>query len=222
MKAAMKPSMNATTSPLAEAIEAISIPGILMDHRLIADGDESALLPTELAAFAGCVVKVRRASGAARIVARTLLSRFGRAHCAIPKSTAGMPVWPEGIVGSLAHDAKVAIAGMALQREFQSIGVDIEPAEPLAPDFLDIVATPKERARIEDDPFRGRLLFSIKEAIYKAVYPLDRTFLDHHDVEVSLADRAAVVRDGRVVRFRYCVATHIVALAFIPARRAAT
>jgi 4'-phosphopantetheinyl transferase EntD len=209
--------MNATTSPLARAIEAMSVPGILVDHRLIAEGDELALLPAEMVAFAGSVLKVRRASGAARIVARTLLSRFGHAPCAIPKSTAGMPVWPEGIVGSLAHDATVAIAAMAAQHEFQSIGIDIEPAEPLAPDLLDIVATAKERERMEDDPFRGRLLFSIKEAVYKAVYPLDRTFLDHHDVEVSLVDGAATVRNGRVVRFRHGVASHIVVLAFIPA-----
>jgi 4'-phosphopantetheinyl transferase EntD len=214
----MNAAMNATTSPLAHAIEAMSIPGILVDHRLIADGDELALLPAEMAAFAGSVLKVRRASGAARIVARTLLSRFGQAPCAIPKSTAGMPVWPGGIVGSLAHDSKVAIAAMAAQPEFQSVGIDIEPAEPLAPDLLSIVATAKERDRIDDDPFRGRLLFSVKEAIYKAVYPLDRTFLDHHDVEVSLADGAAVIRHERVVRFRHCVAAgHIVTLAFIPA-----
>ena len=209
--------MNATTSQLARAIEAMSVPGILVDHRLIADGDELALLPTEIPAFAGSVLKVRRASGAARIVARGLLPRFGREPHAIPKSTAGMPVWPEGIVGSLAHDAVVAVAAMAARRDFQSVGIDIEPAEPLAPDLLSIVATARERDGIEDDPFRGRLLFSIKEAIYKAVYPLDRTFLDHHDVEVSLADGTAVVRNGRVVCFRHSIATHIVALAFIPA-----
>jgi 4'-phosphopantetheinyl transferase EntD len=213
----MNAAMNVTASPLADAIEAMSVPGILVDHRIIADGDEMALLPEEMAAFAGSVLKVRRASGAARIVARTLLSRFGHGPCAIPKAIAGMPVWPAGIVGSLAHDAKIAIAAMAARSEFQSVGIDIEPAEPLAPDLLDIVATPKESERIEDDPFQGRLLFSIKEAVYKAVYPLDRTFLDHHDVEVSLADGTAVVRQGRVVRFRHCVAGHIVALAFIPA-----
>jgi 4'-phosphopantetheinyl transferase EntD len=210
--------MSATTAPLARAIEAMSIPGILVDYRLIADGDELALLLAEMTAFSGSVLKVRRASGAARIVARSLLGRFGRAPYPIAKSTAGMPVWPEGIVGSLAHDAKVAVAAMAARHEFQSVGIDIEPAEPLASDLLDIVATAKERDRIEDDPFRGRLLFSIKEAVYKAVYPLDRIFLDHHDVEVSLADGTAVVRNGRVVRFRHCAATHIVALAFIPAQ----
>ena len=106
---------------------------------------------------------------------------------------------------------------MATQREFLSIGIDIEPAQPLDPDLWRIVATAKERETIQDDPHRGRVLFSVKEAIYKAVYPLDRMFLDHHDVEVSLSAGTAAVRNGRTVSFRYGVATHIVALAFIPA-----
>jgi len=36
----------------------------------------------------------------------------------------------------------------------------------------------------------NRLLFKRKEAFYKAVYPLDQTFLDHHeraDISVSVA-----------------------------------
>jgi 4'-phosphopantetheinyl transferase EntD len=210
--------MISTSLPLQRAIDAMAVPGILVDHRLIADGDELALLPDEMAAFAGSVIKVRRASGAARTVARELLLRFGQAPRAIPKSTAGMPVWPDGIVGSLAHDARIAVAAMARQHEFLSVGVDIEPAEPLAPDLLDIVATPRERQTIQNDPLCGRLLFSVKEAIYKAVYPLDRTFLDHQDVEVSLSAGTAGVRHGRCVSFRYCVATHIVVLAFIPQR----
>jgi 4'-phosphopantetheinyl transferase EntD len=175
-----------------------------------------ALLPEELDAFAGSVIKVRRASGAARIVARQLLSRFGQAPRAIPRSTGGKPVWPAGIVGSMAHDSKIAIAAVAAQKDFLSIGIDVEPAEPLAPDLLDIVATAKERETIQDDPCGGRLLFSVKEAIYKAVYPLDGVFLDHHDVEVSLSASTAVIRNERTIRFRYCVAPCIVTLAFIP------
>jgi 4'-phosphopantetheinyl transferase EntD len=209
--------MTATNPPLQCAIDAIAVPGIVVVYRCIADGDEQALLPEELAAFAASVIKVRRASGAARIVARELLSRFGEAPRAIPKSAAGMPVWPEGIVGSMAHGSEIAVAAMAARRQFLSIGIDIEPAEPLDPDLLRIVATATERATIQDDPHRGRVLFSVKEAIYKAVYPLDRTFLDHHDVEVNLAACTAAVRNGRIVSFRYGVATHIVALAFIPA-----
>src|SRR4029079_12042243 len=127
----------------------------------VATGSDGRLRRRAAVACAASVLKVRRASGAARIVARMLLSRFGREPYAIPKSTAGMPVWPDGIVGSLAHDAKVAVAAMAARPQFQSVGIDIDPAEPLAPDLLDIVATAKERDRIGDDPLRGRLLFSV-------------------------------------------------------------
>jgi 4'-phosphopantetheinyl transferase EntD len=214
--------MSATIPSLQCSIDAVSLPGLLMDYRLIAEGDELALLPEEAAAFAGSVIKVRRASGAARIVARSLLARFGQRPQAIPKSTAGMPLWPDGIVGSLAHDAAVALAALAQRRDFCGIGIDVEPAGPLAPELLELVATANERARIEDDPCRGRVLFSVKEAIYKAVYPLDRVFLDHHDVEVSFATATAVVQRGRTVRFRYSVGSHIIALAFIPAPGQAT
>ena len=58
---------------LASTLEDITIPGVLIDHRPITDGDEFALLAEEQSAFASSVVKVRRASGAARIVARGLM-----------------------------------------------------------------------------------------------------------------------------------------------------
>jgi 4'-phosphopantetheinyl transferase EntD len=70
---------------------------------------------------------------------------------------------------------------------------------------------------LANDALHGRLLFAIKEAVYKAVYPLDGVFLDHHDVEVDLASGVAAVRDGRTVQFHHCIATHIVVLAFVPA-----
>jgi len=214
----MNPSNNATVLSLARAIDAIDVPGIRIGHRLIADGDERLLLPEEVGAFTTSVVKVRRASGAARLVARELMPRFGCAPRAIPKSATGMPIWPEGIVGSLAHDNEVAVAAMAAKSDFLSVGIDVEPAEPLEAGLLEIVATQGEREGAAEDRLRGRLLFCIKEAVYKAVNPLDGVFLDHHDVEVNLAERRAEVRQGRRVEFGYCVADHIVALAFIPSR----
>jgi 4'-phosphopantetheinyl transferase EntD len=133
-----------------------------------------------------------------------------------------MPIWPHGIVGSLAHDSEVAVAALAMRRDYLSLGIDIEPANSLDPELFDMIATAPERQMIQDDPRQGRLLFAIKEAVYKAVYPLDGIFLDHHDVEVSLTAGNASVRRGRIVSFRYCVASHIVVVAFIPAPPSAT
>jgi 4'-phosphopantetheinyl transferase EntD len=45
----------------------------------------------------------------------------------------------------------------------------VEPAEPLPSELLHLVSTPNERMYLAADPFRGRLLFVAKEAVYKAV-----------------------------------------------------
>lgn len=212
--------MIVTTDPVFQsAIDTLSFPGVKLGHRLISPGDEDALLMEEAAAFAGSVVKVRRASGAARIVARQLLQQFGHPPCALPKGAAGAPVWPAGIIGSMAHDSRIAVAAVGMRADVGALGVDIEPAEPLPSELLDLVATPQEQLKLAHDAYRGRLLFVAKEAVYKAVYPLDRMFLEHHDVEINLAERKAVVRNARVVELRFSAsAHHLVALAFLPAR----
>lgn len=204
---------------LQSAIGALCFPGVMVGHRLISPGDENALLPEETPAFASSVPKVRRASGAARIVARQLLKDLGQPECALPKGSGGAPTWPAGVVGSLAHDTRVAVAAVGRCDDVGAIGIDVEPAESLPPELLELVATPQERLRMDDDPYQGRLLFVAKEAVYKAVYPLDQRFLDHHDVQINFADRKAIVRNGRVVELRFCIAAHLLVLAFLPGLR---
>lgn len=208
-----------TTDPVFQsAIDTLALPGVAVGHRLISPGDEHALLKEEVPALAASVVKVRRASGAARIVARQLLTQLGYANCALPKGPAGAPVWPAGIVGSLAHDSRVAVAAVGMRADVGALGIDVEPAECLPSELLDLVVTPQERLNLGDDVYRGRLLFVAKEAVYKAIHPLDQTFLEHHDVEVNLSERKAVVRGGRVVELRFSIsAHHLVALAFLRA-----
>jgi 4'-phosphopantetheinyl transferase EntD len=212
--------MTATVDPLLQsALDAIAVPGVIIGHRLISPGDEHALLPEEASAFAASVASVRRASGAARIVARHLLTRLGYPKCPVPRAASGAPVWPAGVIGSLAHDAQVAVATVGMSRDIGALGIDVEPAERLPSELLDLVATPQEQLRIEEDPFRGRLLFAAKEAVYKAVYPLDRAFLDHHDVQIDFAERKACVCNGRVLDIRFSIAAHLVVLAFLPGPR---
>jgi 4'-phosphopantetheinyl transferase EntD len=211
--------MSSTLDPaLQSAIERICLPGIIIGHRLISSGDEYALRPDEVSTFASSATKVRRASGAARIVARKLLAQLGHRECTVPKAPSGTPIWPPGVVGSLAHDDRVAVAAVGRSYLTSALGIDVEPAEILPPELLDIVATRQERLQIRDDPYEGRLLFAAKEAVYKAVFPLDHTFLDHHDIQVNVANRRAVLRNGRVVDLRFCIATHLIVLAFLRAR----
>jgi 4'-phosphopantetheinyl transferase EntD len=195
---------------LQDAIERLALPGVMIGCRSIMPGDECALLPGE--AFYSPDPMVRRPSGAARIVARELLCL---PECAIPKRSSGAPIWPRGTVGSLAHDSAVAVAALASQREFASIGIDIEPAEALPPGVVETIATPREQLSLNAYVYGGRLLFVAKEAVFKAVADRDHIFLDYHDVEVDLAKREAVVRNGRSVELRFCISTHLLALAFV-------
>ena len=105
----------------------------------------------------------------------------------MPKGIGGAPIWPAGVVGSLAHDEAVAVAAVGLRRDFASIGIDVEPAGALPADMFALVATPRERRMIDDDPVKAKLLFAAKEAVYKAVYPLDRVFLEFGGIEIDLA-----------------------------------
>ena len=207
---------NAVHDPaLARALVSLAPPAILVDHRLIATGDENALLAEEAHAIPSSAIAIRRASGAARIVGRGLLDRLGCPRAALPRAASGEVRWPPGVVGSFAHDERVAIAALARARDIAALGIDIEPAAPLAPEVLDLVAIPRERPAAANDPLRGRLLFCIKEAVYKALYPRDREFLEFHDIAVDMAGQTAVTRQGRALRIALGVATHVVALAWI-------
>ena len=205
--------MNATDPSLRQALERLAPASVLIGHRLISPGDEDALTPEEAASIESALPEVRRASGAARIVARQLLQRLGLASAIIPKHPSGMPIWPAGFVGSLAHDESVAVAAVARTRDFRTVGIDIEPALPLPADMCDLVLSPRERQSLGGGPLAGRLVFAAKEAVYKAVYPLDRVFLEFSDIEVDLSAGKAVTRTGRTLSLRHCVSSHIVALA---------
>jgi 4'-phosphopantetheinyl transferase EntD len=201
-------------STLSIALSALVQPGVLIGHRLIAPGDEHALLAAELSAFSGSVLKVRRQSGAARGLARVLLKKAGQGETAIPKSPSGAPVWPPGIVGSLAHDDEFAIAVIAHSKQFVSLGIDVEPAEALPSELVNLVATPEEQQRYSSTLLESRLLFSIKEAVYKAANPIDGRFLDFHEIEVDLDTCVAWIERSRSMKIAFTTYPRIVALAF--------
>jgi 4'-phosphopantetheinyl transferase EntD len=204
---------DAVDPALQRAIEAFAPSGLLIGHRVIAAGDELALLDEEATSIGSVLLVRRRASGTARQIARGLMTRFGYAQLPILKSASGAPIWPAGLTGSMAHDDRIAVAAVGLQRDFAAVGIDVEPVVPLPTDMLELIATPRELRAMADDPLRGKLLFAAKEAVYKAVHPLDGVFLEFHDIEIDLAGRKATTRTGRVLTLRTCVSSHVVVLA---------
>jgi 4'-phosphopantetheinyl transferase EntD len=205
----------AVDADIATALARLVPAGVLIGHRRIAVGDEHALLLAEAAPLATCVLKVRRQSGAARIVARRLLKALGEPDTALPRSASGPPVWPFGIVGSIAHDDEVAVATVVRSGYLRSLGIDVEPAEALPRELVSIVATPTERARYRTAVLESRILFCAKEAVFKALYPLCGVFVGFHDIEINLDAGSARVRDAHSARISFTEAPRVVALAVI-------
>lgn len=203
----------AVDETLARALESVALPGVLIGHRLISPDDAGALTVEEDASLPSRLPDARRASGAARIVARELLARMGFALTPLPKAPSGAPIWPSGIVGSLAHDDRIAVAAVARRAATDALGIDVEPAGPLPADLLDVVATARERLVLYRDPGLGRVLFAAKEAVYKAISPLDGVFLEYYDIEIDLAANRAKTRHGRTLIVNTICTAHVVVLA---------
>lgn len=196
------------------ALAALAPPGLLTGCRLIQAKDERHLLPAESASIATRENRARAASGAGRHIAHELLRRLGSADLTILRGRSGDPIWPAGIVGSIAHDDEMAVAVAARAGALRSVGVDIEPALPLPPDLRAVVAAPRDRLGDLGPAFGGRILFAVKEAAYKASFPIDGRVLGFEDIAVDFEAGEAVTAAGRRLAVRFAVTPRILALAY--------
>ena len=207
------------SAQLLAAMVAMAPTGVRIGSRAIREGDENHLLPQEARSISSRQPLMRRASGAARSIARGLLAEMGLNDVAILRGFSGAPVWPLGVTGSLAHDDDMAVAAVAPISHIASLGIDVEPADPLPDDVLALVATGADQTDQVNRHLAGRILFAAKEAVYKAAYPLDREVLGYENIAVDLNAGTAMTTTGRRARLVYCVAPRVVVLAFVDGPR---
>ena len=151
----------------------------------------AALLPEERPFVEKAVAKRQREFATGRVLARGLLARLGHPDFPLLRAEDRLPVWPEGIVGSISHASHACLAAVAESRIAGGIGVDLEPDEPVDVDIERVVCRDGEHAWVaaEGESERGRrrrIVFSVKEAVYKAFYPRTRTFWSFQDVRVEI------------------------------------
>ncbi len=150
------------------------------------------LFPEEEAAVATAVPARRREFMTTRECARRALMELGWPVVAIARGKKGKPEWPQGIVGSLTHCHSYRAAALTDDPCVASLGIDAEPNEALPPGLLKHIASKAERLHLEQmesghpGPRYDRLLFSAKEAVYKAWFPVEHAWLDFEDVEIKL------------------------------------
>jgi 4'-phosphopantetheinyl transferase EntD len=174
------------------------------------DLPDVVLFPAEEAVVAQAVEKRRREFATARGCARAALARLGLPPVPIVPGLRGAPQWPSGVVGSITHCAGYRASAVARDTDIVTIGLDAEPHDDLPSGVLGAVASAAEQARLARLAAAApgvcwdRLLFSAKESVYKAWFPLTRRWLNFEEASVDFdqASRTFTARllvDGPVV-----------------------
>lgn len=209
------PPSDRSEAILLSAMIRMAPPGIRLGCRTIRAGDEHLLLAEERRAVTTRDSQARRASGAGRHVAHGLLADLGQQSVAIGREHRGLPIWPPGISGSIAHDQDVAVAAVAPIGSIASLGIDVESAEPLPDDIAALVATGQDEIGTSAGHLAGRALFASKEAVYKATYPLDSVILNYDDITVDLIRSCARTRTDHKLKLYCCLSPRVVVLAVL-------
>jgi len=128
---------------------------------------------------------------AGRLCARAALQQLEGSNVVPAIGEDRAPVWPAHICGSITHSTGRAAAIVANRQHWRGLGMDLENllnaerAERLAGEIL----TPAEMQRMAAGPrdqlaLLVTLTFSVKESLFKALYPLvqQRFYFEHAEV----------------------------------------
>ncbi|WP_169930027.1 4'-phosphopantetheinyl transferase family protein [Pseudidiomarina aestuarii] len=133
---------------------------------------------------------------AARIVVKQALSALGlevaQQQVSIAKDRS--PVWPKDIIGSISHTQDFAVCCVTRAAEISLIGVDSELilSAPAARSLAAEIHNETELKLMTDAGFSEAvgtsIIFSAKESLYKALYPVVCCYFGFEQARVSQLD----------------------------------
>jgi 4'-phosphopantetheinyl transferase EntD len=178
------------------------LPAAVAVAEVFGDQRDVILFPAEEALLQRAVERRRREFATARWCARAALAKLGLPSAAIGRDSRGAPRWPAGVVGSITHCPGYRAAAVARVQDVASIGIDGEPHRPLPSRVSAAIAVAEELGELAElaatDPAIrwDTLLFSAKESVYKAWFPLTGRSLRFADICVAIdpADGSFSVR----------------------------
>jgi enterobactin synthetase component D len=157
---------------------------------LIADDFQRSAVPPP-ASIQRSVAKRQAEFLAGRVCARAALLQLDQLDCVPAIGEDRAPVWPGHISGSITHSTGHAAAIVAHKAQWRGLGMDLENvltlerAERLAGEILTadelqrMAALPREQIAL-----LVTLTFSVKESLFKALYPIvqKRFYFEHAEV----------------------------------------
>ena len=153
-----------------------------------------------------------------------LVASLGLSAVEPARLPSGARNWPEGYTGSVSHKGTTVVAAIAPTDLMRSIGIDIERLDSKGFPTIDGLDANEQPCDVSDS--EGQLiLFSVKEAVYKALNPIIGLPLDFTDVALSWCTTGSVCSSGIAracgvtldVRFSVAVPSWVVSAALWPA-----
>jgi 4'-phosphopantetheinyl transferase EntD len=153
------------------------------------------LFPIEQQAIARAVDKRKIEFALGRTAARKALAQLGIAPAPLPPNDDRSVAWPSEVWGSITHADGICAAIASRRSDHAGIGLDAEVRGRVRRELWDHVATAREitwfeAARGEAEACeRATLMFSAKEAFYKAQFCVSAAWVGFHDVELTFDER---------------------------------
>ena len=158
-----------------------------------------------------------------------LLVRIGLGASEPARLASGARKWPKGFTGSVSHKGTAVVAAIASIDRAPSIGIDVERLDADGAPAVPGLNAAEQPWSVSDAAGRV-IVFSVKEAVYKALHPILGHPLGFADVAMSWSQRGPVCSRGAAracgvtldVRCSVAVSSWIVSAARCPGRVDAT
>ncbi|MBI2601579.1 MAG: 4'-phosphopantetheinyl transferase superfamily protein [Deltaproteobacteria bacterium] len=113
------------------------------------------------------------------------------------KDTGGMPVWPEGIRGSVSHKNGHVVVVTSSEQGYPDLGIDIEIPAKISPSIQSHICHTDDLALLTNSERSHQdvlsLIFSAKESLFKYCYPRSQTWFGFQDariIEIGWAEKS--------------------------------
>jgi 4'-phosphopantetheinyl transferase EntD len=149
-------------------------------------------LPLLDSTLASAVDSRKREYLAGRACAMLALSALGLNVSDLGRSRDRLPLWPAGFSGSISHTKNFVVACVTRDGGCETVGVDVENivSDGVRAEIEDRILSRSEVSILSsltdlESEACFTLGFSAKEATYKALYSLDKTYRDFSDLRLE-------------------------------------
>lgn len=165
--------------PLPQALDNVVLVSAQFDPQTLVEGDFQRCLIEPPASIQRSVAKRQAEFLAGRLCAREAMYQLdGRQHVPLIGDDRA-PVWPEDLCGSITHSTGWAAAIVASKHHWRGLGMDMEQlmSSERATRLAGEILTADELQRMAVGPEHQvallvTLTFSLKESLFKALYPI--------------------------------------------------